>query len=102
MKASGDTLSTVSTVGLPAQNDGIAVLEAGHTGPELFQNANWVAVQVGQLNLPERYDPIVDQRGIDWRPRLDSLRRVISEAANAMPTHGKYVRKNCRAEPPVH
>ena len=72
------------------------------TGPELFQNANWLAVQVGQLNLPERYDPIVDQRGIDWRPRLDSLRRVIGEAANAMPTHGKYVRKNCRAEPPGH
>ena len=66
-------------------------------GPELFQNPSWLAVHIGQLNWPERYDPMVDQRGIDWKPRLDSLRKVIGEAANAMPTHRMFVRKNCRA-----
>ena len=67
-------------------------------GSELFQNPNWLALQLGQFNWPERYDPMVDQRGIDWKPRLASLRRVIDEAANAMPTHKMYVRKKCRAK----
>jgi tryptophan halogenase len=70
------------------------------SGLELFQNPSWLAVHVGQLNWPERCEPMVELRGIDWRPRLESLRRVISEAANAMPTHRMYIRKNCRAEPP--
>ena len=69
-------------------------------GPELFQNPNWLAVHIGQFNWPERYDPLVDERGIDGAARLASLRRVIREAVNAMPTHRMYVRKNCRAEPP--
>ena len=70
-------------------------------GPELFQNPNWLAVHIGQFNWPERYDPLVDERGIDGAARLASLRRVIREAVNAMPTHRMYVRKNCRADPPL-
>lgn len=67
-------------------------------GSELFQNPNWLAVHLGQLNIPENYDPLVDQRGaLDWRGRLASLRRVINEAAGAMPTHKAFVEKHCRA-----
>ena len=66
-------------------------------GNELFQNPNWLALQIGQFNWPENYDPLVDLRGIDWKPRLASLRRVINEAANAMPTHRKYVQKNSKS-----
>lgn len=66
-------------------------------GPELFQNPSWLAVHIGQLNWPERYDPMVDQRGIDWKPRLASLRKVIGDSANAMPTHRMFIRKNCKA-----
>ncbi len=43
------------------------------------------------------YDPLVDERGIDWRGRLASLRSVIAQAADAMPTHAEYVRSHCRA-----
>ncbi|MBT8039187.1 MAG: tryptophan 7-halogenase [Xanthomonadales bacterium] len=67
------------------------------TGTELFQNPNWLAVHIGQFNWPERYDPLVDERGIDGAKRLASLRRVIREAVNAMTTHQMYVRKNCRS-----
>ncbi|MEJ2384139.1 MAG: tryptophan 7-halogenase [Xanthomonadales bacterium] len=66
-------------------------------GMELFQNSNWLAVHIGQFNWPERYDPLVDERGIDWRGRLAGLRRVIGEAAGAMPTHAEYVRTHCQA-----
>ena len=68
---------------------------------ELFQNSNWLAVHIGQLNWPRGYDPLVDQRGIDWRGRLASLRRVIGQAADAMPTHAEYVRNHCGA-PETH
>jgi len=66
-------------------------------GPELFQNPNWLAIHIGQFNFPRSHDPLADYRDVDWRGRLDSLRRVISEAANAMPTHRKYIQRNCRA-----
>ena len=64
---------------------------------DLFQNPSWLAVHIGQLNWPERYDPLVDERGVDWRGRLSSLRNVIAQAADAMPTHAEYVRRHCRA-----
>ena len=67
-------------------------------GTELFQNPSWLAVYVGQFNWPERYDPLVDERGdVDAAQRLASLRRVINEVTNIMPTHKRYVRKYCRA-----
>jgi tryptophan halogenase len=63
------------------------------------QNPNWLAVHIGQLNWPERYDPLVDERGnVDAKQRLASLRRVINEASNAMPTHKTFIRKNCKSQ----
>jgi tryptophan halogenase len=64
---------------------------------DLFQNPNWLAVHIGQFNWPERHDPLADQRDLDWRGRLASLRRVIGEAADAMPSHEAYVRQHCEA-----
>jgi tryptophan halogenase len=67
-------------------------------GPELFQNASWLAVHIGQLNWPERYDPLADARGnIDAASILSGIRRVAVEAAEAMPSHADYVARNCRA-----
>ncbi|EQD56564.1 tryptophan halogenase, partial [mine drainage metagenome] len=55
---------------------------------ELFQNPNWLAVLTGQEVWPERYDPLVDLRSdVDAPRQLGSLRRVIAEAVQAMPTH---------------
>ncbi len=67
-------------------------------GIELFQNPSWLAVFIGQFVMPEHYDPLVDQRGhVDARARLESLRRVMAEAAAVMPDHRKYLDKHCKA-----
>lgn len=67
-------------------------------GLELFQNPSWLAVHIGQLNWPQRYDPLVDQRTkVDSGRMLTSLRRVIGQAAEAMPTHEKFVERHCKA-----
>jgi len=67
-------------------------------GMELFQNPSWLAVHIGQLNWPERYDPLVDERGnVDSTQRLASLKRVINEATNDMPTHKTFIRKHCKS-----
>ncbi len=67
-------------------------------GMELFQNPSWLAVHIGQFNWPQRYDPLVDERkNVDSEKLLASLRRVISEATDAMPTHQAYIGKHCKA-----
>ena len=67
-------------------------------GIELFQNPSWLAVFSGQFVTPERYDPLVDQRGnVDSRARLESLRRIMAEAAAVMPDHRKYLDRHCKA-----
>jgi tryptophan halogenase len=68
------------------------------TGIELFQNPSWLAVLVGQMVWPERYDPLVDERDdVDSRSRLDGLRRVMSEASEVMPSHRGYIDRHCKA-----
>jgi tryptophan halogenase len=68
------------------------------TGIELFQNPSWLAVFIGQFVWPERYDPLTDQRPhVDSRRALASLRQVMAQAADAMPTHRDYIDRHCRA-----
>ena len=64
-------------------------------GPELFLNASWLAVHIGQGHWPARYDPLVDARRFVEAPRLiDGLARVMREAAAVMPTHRDFIRAN--------
>jgi tryptophan halogenase len=61
-------------------------------GIELFQNASWLAVHIGQLNMPERYDPLVDARDTAVAAeRVESIRQLAARAAEAMPTHATYL-----------
>lgn len=65
---------------------------------ELFQNSNWLAVFIGQEVWPARHDPLVDLRtAVDARRFLGDLRRLMEEAAQAMPTHAQYIARHCRA-----
>ena len=67
-------------------------------GPELFQNPSWLAVHIGQLNWPERHDPLADARAhVDAATILAGIRRAAVEAAGAMPSHADYVARHCRA-----
>ncbi|MFL6845116.1 MAG: tryptophan halogenase family protein [Allosphingosinicella sp.] len=70
------------------------------TGLELFQNPSWLAVHIGQLNWPERYDPLVDERpNVDAAAILAGIRRVAAEAAQAMPGHAAFIDLYCKAPP---
>ena len=67
-------------------------------GLELFQNNSWLAVHIGQFNHPREPDPMVDQRELADADRLlESVRRVIREAAEVMPTHAEFIRRHCAA-----
>ena len=57
-------------------------------GPELFLNPSWLAVHIGQMNWPERHEPIVDARvAVDAPRMLAGLRRVMRDAVSTMPAH---------------
>ena len=66
---------------------------------ELFQNANWLAVLVGQEVWPRRYHPLTDMRSqVDAAGRLRGMRQLIGEAVKTMPTHRQYIERHCRAK----
>ena len=66
---------------------------------ELFQNPNWLAVLVGQEVTPQRHDPLLDHRlQVDAERHLDGLKRVIAQAAEAMPMHADYIARHCAAK----
>lgn len=61
-------------------------------GPELFQNASWLAVHIGQLNMPEHYDPLVEARDTGRAgERMEQIRTLAASAAEAMPGHAAYL-----------
>lgn len=67
-------------------------------GYDLFGPPSWLAVHLGQLNFPERHDPLVDLRRIDGEGTLKNLRKAMIQAAEAMPTHGDFIRRHCAAQ----
>jgi tryptophan halogenase len=64
---------------------------------DLFGPTSWLAVHVGQLNWPQRVDPLVGYRDVDGRQWLLKLRAALQTAANAMPTHRDYIQRHCQA-----
>jgi tryptophan 7-halogenase len=67
-------------------------------GPELFRNHAWLSVMVGQGIQPERHEPMADVRThLDAAGYMKSLRRVMAEAVNVMPSHQQYIDANCKA-----
>jgi tryptophan halogenase len=68
-------------------------------GMELFGNASWLAVHVGQLNWPERHDPLADLRQVDGPGMLARQHEAMTRAAAAMPTHADFIARYCAATP---
>lgn len=64
---------------------------------DIFGNDSWLAVHVGQGNLPEDADPFIDYRNVDGTDYLSRLRQAMQSAAQTMPTHEAYLAKHCRA-----
>jgi tryptophan halogenase len=58
-----------------------------HEG-ELFPNASWVAVMLGQGVIPRAVDPLVAARPVaDIEAKLELLRRAMNEFADTLPSH---------------
>ena len=64
---------------------------------DLFGPASWLAVHIGQLNTPERPDPLIHYREVDAVPWLGKLREALAAAAQQLPTHQQYIDRFCRA-----
>ena len=59
---------------------------------DLFAPASWLAVHIGQLNYPERLEPLIAYRGVDARDWLAKLRGAMEREAQVMPGHGQFIR----------
>ena len=67
---------------------------------ELFVEANWLSVLVGQNIWPERYDALVDVLGEEEiRARLARIKAQIRQTAEAMPTHEDFLAQYAQAAP---
>lgn len=65
-------------------------------GYDLFGTASWLAVHLGQLNFPERHDPLLYHRNTDGNASLKQLRNAMMNAGEAMPTHMQFIREFCK------
>jgi tryptophan halogenase len=65
---------------------------------ELFPNASWVAVMLGQGVIPRAVDPLVCARAVpDIEAKLELLRGAMNEFADTLPSHeaalGRFVQR---------
>ncbi len=64
---------------------------------DLFAPPSWLAVHIGQFNIPESTDPLIDHRGLDAREWMGKLRAAMEAAAEQQPTHQQFIDKHCKA-----
>ncbi len=62
-------------------------------GADLFGPPSWLAVHMGQLNEPRRYDPLLDQRDVDSLKMLRQQHQAMVHAAEKMPGHLEALRR---------
>lgn len=65
---------------------------------DLFGPPSWLAVHLGQDNIPDAVDPLHDYRGIDGREWLGKLRSAMQFEASRQPTHQQFIDQYCKAE----
>lgn len=64
---------------------------------DLFGNASWLAVHIGQGNIPHTIDALHHYRTVDSIGWLEKLRQGIRYAATQLPTHQQYIERYCAA-----
>ena len=64
---------------------------------DLFGNTSWLAVHIGQGNLPLRTDPLVQYSDADYAGWLTKLNQVMEQYARQAPGHIDYINKMTRS-----
>jgi tryptophan halogenase len=67
---------------------------------ELFPNASWVAVMLGQNVNPRAADPLIAHVPVsEMASKLELLRRAMHDFAGQLPSHADVLRTYCSANP---
>ena len=68
----------------------------GRDVDDLFREASWVQVMLGQGITPESYDPMADAISDKQLGEfLGNLRTIIERSVGGLPTHADYIARNC-------
>ncbi len=71
----------------------------GRDADDLFRDASWVQVMLGQGALPKGHDPMADALLPDQLDEfLGNVRTLIEQSVASLPTHEEYIAKACMAE----
>jgi tryptophan halogenase len=71
----------------------------GRDADDLFREASWVQVMLGQGIMPADYDPMADQIApAQLGEFLANLRTLIERSVGALPTHEDYLARHCPAD----
>ncbi|PHY22635.1 tryptophan halogenase family protein [Caulobacter sp. BP25] len=69
---------------------------------DLFAEASWIAVLLGQGVVPRRHDPLVDALETDaLKAQLSRLAGLIRQTAEALPPHEAFIARYCAARDPA-
>jgi tryptophan halogenase len=66
---------------------------------DLFGQASWLAVHLGQGNYPTQLDNMLAYRQVDGLQKLAQLKQAMAQAAQQLPTHQQYIAQYCQAAP---
>lgn len=65
---------------------------------DLFVEANWLAVMLGQGVVPRTIDPVADALDVErTAARMAKFRDAVAHAAAEMPTQQAFIDRNCKA-----
>jgi tryptophan 7-halogenase len=64
---------------------------------DLFAPPSWLAVHIGQGNIPVGTDPLMDFRDLDAPGWMAKLRAAMAAAAAQQPTHQAFIDQHCKA-----
>ncbi len=71
----------------------------GRDVDDLFRDASWAQVMLGQGILPDDYNPMADKLNDDQLTAfLSDIRTIIEKAVAGLPTHDQYIAANCAAD----